>query len=292
LIPKEILKKVKRIEITTRGLVNDVFSGEYHSVFRGRGMEFAEVREYQIGDDIRTIDWNVTARQGHPYVKVFEEERELTVMLLVDVSSSGEFGTFEQMKGEIAAEICALLAFSAIKNNDKVGLIIFSEQVEKYVVPKKGKSHVLRVIREILYHEPQGTKTNIAEALEFLSRVTRRRSVVFLVSDFLSSNYEKALQIANKRHDIVAVTISDPREIDLPNVGFIELEDAETGETFLVDTSSLDVRNDFADATSTAVQEREKLFRSLNVDYIDIRTDQSYIEPLIRFFRMRAKRFR
>lgn len=292
MIPKEILKKVKRIEITTRGLVNDVFSGEYHSVFRGRGMEFAEVREYQIGDDIRTIDWNVTARQGHPYVKVFEEERELTVMLLVDVSSSGEFGTFEQMKGEIAAEICALLAFSAIKNNDKVGLIIFSDQVEKYVAPKKGKSHVLRVIREILYHEPQGTKTNIGEALEFLSQVTRRRSVVFLVSDFLSSGYEKALRIANKRHDIVAVTISDPREIDLPNVGFIELEDAETGETFLVDTSNLDVRNDFSDATNTAVHEREKLFRSLNVDYIDIRTDQSYIEPLIRFFRMRAKRFR
>jgi len=292
LIPKEILKKVKRIEITTRGLVNDVFSGEYHSVFRGRGMEFAEVREYQIGDDIRTIDWNVTARQGHPYVKVFEEERELTVMLLVDVSSSGEFGTFRQMKGEIAAEICALLAFSAIKNNDKVGLIIFSDQVEKFVAPKKGKSHVLRVIREILYHEPKGTQTNIGEALEFLSRVSRRRSVVFLVSDFLSTGYEKALQIANRRHDIVSITITDPREIDLPDVGFIELEDAETGETFLVDTSSSALRQEFAAATSSAVEEREKLFRSLDVDYIDIRTDQSYIEPLIRFFRMRAKRFR
>jgi len=292
LIPKEILKKVKRIEITTRGLVNDVFSGEYHSVFRGRGMEFAEVREYQIGDDIRTIDWNVTARQGHPYVKVFEEERELTVMLLVDVSSSGEFGTFRQMKGEIAAEICALLAFSAIKNNDKVGLIIFSDQVEKFVAPKKGKSHVLRVIREILYHEPKGTQTNIGEALEFLSRVSRRRSVVFLVSDFLCTGYEKALQIANRRHDIVSITITDPREIDLPDVGFIELEDAETGETFLVDTSSSALRQEFAAATSSAVEEREKLFRSLDVDYIDIRTDQSYIEPLIRFFRMRAKRFR
>ncbi len=255
-------------------------------------MEFAEVREYQIGDDIRTIDWNVTARQGHPYVKVFEEERELTVMLLVDVSSSGEFGTFEQMKGEIAAEICALLAFSAIKNNDKVGLIIFSDTVEKFVPPKKGKSHVLRVIREILYHEPQGTQTNIGEALQFLSRVTRRRAVVFLVSDFMSSGYEKALQIANKRHDIVSITITDPRELDLPNVGFIELEDAETGETFMVDTSDLDVREEFASTTSEAVQAREKLFRSLNVDYIDIRTDQSYIEPLIRFFRMRAKRFR
>lgn len=292
MIPKEILKKVKRIEITTRGLVNDVFSGEYHSVFKGRGMEFAEVREYQIGDDIRTIDWNVTARQGHPFVKVFEEERELTVMLLVDVSSSGEFGTFKQMKGEIAAEICALLAFSAIKNNDKVGLIIFSDTVEKYVAPKKGKSHVLRVVRELLYHEPQGTQTNIGEALEFLSRVTSRRSVVFLVSDFMSSGYEKALQIANKRHDMVSITITDPREIELPNVGFIELEDAETGETFLVDTSSAEVREAFAGNTSDAIEQREKLFRSLNVDYIDIRTDQSYIEPLMRFFRMRAKRFR
>lgn len=292
MIPKEILKKVKRIEITTRGLVNDVFSGEYHSVFKGQGMDFSELREYQVGDDIRSIDWNATARFGHPFVKVFEEERELTVMLLVDVSSSGEFGTFKQMKGEIAAEICALLAFSAIKNNDKVGLIIFSDKVEKYVAPKKGKSHVLRVVRELLYHEPQGTQTNIGEALEFLSRVTRRRAVVFLVSDFMSSGYEKALQIANKRHDIVSITITDPREVDLPNVGFIELEDAETGETFLVDTSSLDVRNAFTANTSDAIQEREKLFRSLNVDYIDIRTNQPYIEPLMRFFRMRAKRFR
>ncbi len=292
MIPKEILKKVKRIEIQTRGLVNDVFSGEYHSVFKGRGMEFSEVREYQVGDDIRMIDWNVSARMGHPFVKVFEEERELTVMLLVDVSSSGEFGTVEQMKGEIAAEICALLAFSAIKNNDKVGLVIFSDKVEKFVAPKKGKSHVLRVVREILYHEPQGHQTNIAEALEFLSRITQRRAVVFLVSDFISSNYEKALQIANKRHDIVAITVTDPREVDLPDIGFIELEDAETGETFLVDTSSVDVRNDFAVHTSEAVIAREKLFRTMNVDHIDIRTDQGYIEPLIRFFRMRAKRFR
>lgn len=292
MIPKEILKKVKRIEIQTRGLVNDIFSGEYHSVFKGRGMEFAEVREYQIGDDIRTIDWNVTARQGHPFVKVFEEERELTVMLLVDVSSSGEFGTFEQMKGEIAAEICALLAFSAIKNNDKVGLIIFSDTVEKFVAPKKGKSHVLRVIREILYHEPEGKETNIAEALEFFSRVTPRRSVVFLVSDFISSGYEKALQIANKKHDMVAITITDPREVDLPNVGFIELEDAETGETFLLDTSSANVRDAFAAETSETKDELEKLFKKLQVDHINIRTDQSYIEPLIRFFRMRAKRFR
>jgi len=291
-IPKEILKKVKRIEIQTRGLVNDVFSGEYHSVFKGRGMEFSEVREYQMGDDIRTIDWNVTARAGHPFVKVFEEERELTVILLVDVSSSGEFGTHTQMKGEIAAEICALLAFSAIKNNDKVGLVIFSDEVEQFVAPKKGKSHVLRVVREILFHKPKGRQTNISAALEFLSRVTKRRSVVFLVSDFISSGYEKALQIANKRHDIVAITVTDPREIELPNVGFIELEDAETGETYLVDTSDIDVRDDFLHRTNESIEIRDKLFHTLNVDYIDIKTNESYIEPLIRFFRMRAKRFR
>jgi len=292
MIPKEILKKVKRIEITTRGMVNDVFSGEYHSVFKGRGMEFSEVREYQIGDDIRTIDWNVTARMGHPYVKVFEEERELTVMLLVDVSSSGNFGTFERMKGEIAIEICALLAFSAIKNNDKVGLIIFTDTIEKFIPPKKGKSHVLRVLRELLYHKPQGTQTNISNALEYLNRVTRRKSVVFLVSDFINTGYEKALQIANKRHDTVAITVTDPRELEFPDVGFIELEDAETGEVVLVDTSYSEVRNVYQSQSLQDVQRRDKLFQSINVDHINIRTDQSYIEPLIRFFRMRAKRFR
>ena len=292
MIPKEILKKVKRLEITTRGLVNDVFSGEYHSVFKGRGMEFSEVREYQIGDDIRTIDWNVTARMGHPFVKVFEEERELTVMLIVDVSSSGNFGTYERMKGEIAIEICALLAFSAIKNNDKVGLIIFTDEIEKFIPPKKGKAHVLRVLRELLYHEPQGTKTDIGGALEYLNRVSKRRSVVFLVSDFINTGYEKALQIANRRHDIVAITMTDPREVELPDVGFIELEDAETGETILVDTSYSEVRNLYSKQSSDDIQNRLKLFKSINVDHIDIRTDQPYIEPLIRFFRMRAKRFR
>ncbi|OQX88612.1 DUF58 domain-containing protein, partial [candidate division KSB1 bacterium 4484_87] len=261
MIPKEVLKKVKRIEIATRGLVNDVFSGEYHSVFKGRGMEFSEVREYQPGDDIRTIDWNVTARMGHPFVKVFEEERELTVMLLVDVSSSGEFGTFERMKAEIATEICALLAFSAIKNNDKVGLIIFTDQIEKFIPPKKGKSHVLRVIRELLYHKPEGTKTDISSALEYLNRVTRRRSVVFLVSDFISSDYDKALQIANRRHDIVAITVTDPREVEMPNVGFVELEDAETGEIVLVDTSVGSVRQLYQRNTTKEIESREKLFR-------------------------------
>ena len=205
MIPKEILKKVKRIEIQTRGLVNDTFSGEYHSVFKGRGMEFAEVREYQIGDDVRTIDWNVSARMGRPFVKVFDEERELTLMLLVDVSSSWNFGTVQQMKGEIATEICALLAFSAIKNNDKVGLIIFTDRIEKFVPPKKGKTHVLRVLRELLYHEPQGRGTDIKLALEYMNRVINRRAVVFLASDFISENYEKAMQIANKRHDVVEI---------------------------------------------------------------------------------------
>lgn len=292
MIPKEILKKVKRIEIQTRGLVNDVFSGEYHSVFKGRGMEFSEVREYLPGDDIRTIDWNVTARMGHPFVKIFEEERELTVMLVVDVSSSSAFGTVSLMKSEIAAEICALLAFSAIKNNDKVGLIIFSEGIEKFVAPKKGKSHVLRVIREVLFHQPQGSRTDIGQALEYLSKVSRRRSVVFLISDFLSSGYEKALQIANKRHDIVAISLTDPRELELPDVGFIELEDAETGETWLLDTADEGTRRAFSKRAQQGRGGRQKLFRSMNVDQVEINTRASYVEPLIRFFKMRAKRYR
>jgi len=293
---KEILKQVKSIEIQTRGMVNDVFSGEYHSVFKGRGMEFSEVREYQIGDDIRTIDWNVTARMGHPFVKVFEEERELTVMLLVDISSSGNFGTVAQMKGEIAIECCALLAFSAIKNNDKVGLIIFTDQIEKFIPPKKGKSHVQRVLRELLYYSDpanvQGKGTDIAAALEYLNRVTTRRSVVFLVSDFMSTKYEKPLQIANKRHDVVAISITDPREVAMPNVGFIELEDAETGELLLVDTASLEFRSEYSQTSSDEKLALEKMFRSMNVDYIDILAQgkQPYVEPLIKFFKMRAKR--
>jgi len=292
MIPKEILKKVRRIEITTRSLVNDVFSGEYHSVFKGRGIDFSEVREYTMGDDIRTIDWNVTARMGHPYVKIFQEERELTVILMVDVSSSGNFGTYEQMKGEIAIEICALLAFSAIKNNDKVGLIIFTDRVEKFIPPKKGKSHVLRVLRELLYHKPESTQTDIAGALEFLNKITKRRSVVFLVSDFISSGYEKALQIANKKHDVVAITVTDPRETELPPVGYIELEDAESGEIYVLNTRDAGIRAVFSKEADQNRKRREKLFKSMNVDYIDIFTHLPYIEPLIRFFRMRAKKFR
>jgi uncharacterized protein (DUF58 family) len=234
----------------------------------------------------------VTARYGHPYVKIFEEERELTVMLLVDASSSGEFGTHERMKGEIAVEICALLAFSAIKNNDKVGLIIFTDKIEKFVPPRKGKSHVLRVLRELLYFRPDDKQTDIGVALEYLSRVIRRRSVVFLVSDFQSKDYEQALRIANKRHDIVGIQLIDPRELNLPGVGYIELEDAETGEHILLDSSDYAVRKLFSQRTSENMVERDKLFKSMNMDSIVIRTDESYIEPLIRFFRLRAKRFR
>ncbi len=291
MIPKEILKKVKKIELMTRHLVNDVFAGEYHSVFKGRGMEFAEVREYQIGDDIRSIDWNVTARQGSPYVKVFNEERELTVMLLVDASSSGEFGTYEQMKGEIATEICALLAFSAIKNNDKVGLIIFTDKVEKYVPPKKGKQHVLRVIRELLYFQPEDTKTDIACALEHLNRVIKRKSIVFLVSDYLGADYEKALRVSKQKHDLIAITVTDPRELALPNIGFIELEDAETGEMMLLDTSDPEIREMFASETNEEKDRRNKMFQSMNIDSIEVMTDLSYIEPIVNFFRKRASRY-
>ncbi len=290
MIPKEILKKVKRIEIQTRNIVNDVFSGEYHSVFKGRGMEFSEVREYQYGDDVRTIDWNVSARANHPYVKVFEEERELTVMLIVDVSSSANFGTFEQMKGEIAVELCAVLAFSAIKNNDKVGLIIFSDKIEKFVPPKKGKSHVLRVLRELLYHEPEGVGTDINGALEYLNRLLRKKATVFLVSDFQSDrDYSRALQVTNKKHDIVAITVIDPRELDMPDVGLIELEDAETGEILSIDTSDHSMMNLYTQYTDSQVQERQKLFKAMDIDHIDILTDRSYVEPLVKFFRKRAK---
>lgn len=292
MIPREILRKVRRIEISTRGMVNDVFSGEYHSVFKGRGMNFAEVREYQFGDDIRSVDWNVTARVGAPFVKVFEEERELTVMLVVDVSRSGDFGTAERMKGEIAVELCALLAFSAIKNHDKVGLIIFSDRIEKFVPPRKGRSHVLRVLRELLYHEPEGTGTDIGQALGYLTRVIRRRAVVFVVSDFLGDDYRKPLSVAGRRHDVVAVRIADPREHQLPAVGYVELEDAETGDRIVVDTADPAFRERFDRESRARREAAEKMFRSLKVDFVDIHTDEPYFDPLSRFFRQRARRLR
>jgi uncharacterized protein (DUF58 family) len=292
MLPKEIIRKVRRIEIRTKKLVNDVFSGEYHSIFKGRGMEFEEVREYQPGDDIRIIDWNVTARYGYPFVKKFTEERELTVMLLVDASSSGEFGTAQRMKGEIAAELCSVLAFSAIKNNDKVGMIIFTDKIEKYIPPKKGSSHVLRLIREVLYFKPEDQRTDINCALEFLGRIIKRRCVVFLVSDFLNTGFEKMLSIANKRHDVIAIKIVDPREIELPNVGFIELEDTETGEEILIDTKDSEVRRSFQEFATKEQTNLDMNFRSINLDNIQILTDRSYVEPLMAFFKARAKKIR
>ena len=290
MIPKHVLKKVRQIEIRTRHLVNDVFSGEYHSVFKGRGMEFAEVREYEPGDDIRTIDWNVTARMGRPYIKRFTEERELTVILVVDVSASSNFGTFEQMKGEIIAELCAVLAFAAIKNNDRVGLLIFTDQIEKFIPPKKGRSHILRVIRELLYTQPEQPGTDITQALEYLNKVITRRSIVFMVSDFLTSDYMTPLRITNKRHDMVAITITDPREIRLPPVGLIELEDVETGEEVLIDTNDKAWLQAYQKMNIQRREERDRQFRLMGVDAVHISTDRPYIDPLIQFFRMRERK--
>jgi len=290
MIPKEILKQVRRIQITTSRMVTDVFAGQYQSVFKGSGMEFDEVREYQPGDEIRSIDWNVTARTGHPYIKKFVEERELTVMLLLDMSLSCSFGTVKQLKSRLAAELCSLLAFSAIQNNDKVGLIIFTDRIEKFVPPRKGLSHVLRVIREALYFKPKGSGTNIKAALEYLGKVTTRKTVTFIISDFYNPAFKKDLSITNKRHDTIAVTITDPLEIELPNIGIIKLDDPETGESRLIDTSSAGLRKDYHKNSLQRFQERKKLFQSINVDSIDIRTDIPYSKTLIAFFKMRERR--
>ena len=290
MIPKELLKQVRKIEIHTRRLVNDLLAGEYHSVFKGRGIEFDEVREYQPGDEVRAIDWNVTARTGRPFIKKFVEERQLTVMLVVDCSASGLFGTFGKFKNELAAELCALFAFSAIRNQDKVGLILFTDRIEKFIPPKKGRRHVLRVIRELLFFKPRHKGTDIAGALRFLSKVAKRRAVVFLVSDFLSEAYERALRIANRRHDMIALALTDRRELSLPPLGLMEFEDAETGEMFLLDTRPSNIRRHFELATGKAIAERRRFFRSIDVDCIQIQTDRPYLEPLIRFFRTRERR--
>lgn len=292
MIPKEILKKVRHIELHTRHLVNDVFSGEYHSVFKGQGMEFAEVREYQYGDDIRAIDWNVTARYNHPYVKVLEEERELNVMLMVDASGSGAFGSYEKFKSEIAAEICALIAFSAIKNNDKVGLLIFTDEVEKYIPPRKGRSHVLRVIRELLYFKPQSTQTNIANGLEYLLKGLKRRSIVFIVSDFDDDNFIKPLRVLNRKHDAVAIQILDKREKDLPPIGLVKMQDAETGDEIWVNTLDKKFMKLYADYIGEKREKFSKEAKMMDLDLIQIDTAESYVEPLVRFFKMRERRFR
>jgi uncharacterized protein (DUF58 family) len=290
MIPKELAKKIRYIQIYTSKAVNDVLAGEYHSVFKGRGMEFDEVREYTPGDEIRTIDWNVTARMGHPFVKRYVEERELTVLFLVDLSASGTFGSVDKLKNEVAAELCALLAFSAIKNNDKVGLIVFTDAIELFIPPAKGVSHVLRLIREVLGFQPKGKRTDIALALDFLGRVTHKRAVVFLVSDFLGERFEKPLGVVAKRHDLVAITVSDPREMGLPKIGLIELEDAETGECVVVDTSSEAVRREYE---RLARQRREKLlglFRSRGIDHIEMLAGRDHVRELTVFFRARERR--
>jgi uncharacterized protein (DUF58 family) len=292
MIPKEVLQKVRRIEIRTRSIVDSVLSGEYHSVFKGRGMEFSEVRTYTEGDDVRTIDWNVTARMGQPYVKRHVEERELTVMFVVDASASGSFGSVDRFKDEVAVELCALLAFSAIKNNDRVGLIIFTSEVERYVPPKKGKNHVLRVIRELLYFRPQKRGTDIGEAIGFLNRVCTKRSVVFLVSDFCASGFEAPLRVASRRHDLIAVSISDPREKALPDVGLIELADAESGSVQLVDSHDKQVRALFQKESQQRAAAVTAFFRSNGVDEIPLSTGSDYVDPLVKFFRKREKMFR
>ena len=287
---KDILKKIQRIEIFTNRLVNTVFAGEYESVFKGQGITFDEVREYQVGDEIRTIDWNVTARMGQAYIKKYVEERELVMMLVVDMSASISFGSIAETKAEIAAEIAALLAFSAIKNNDKVGLICFTDTVEHFVPPRKGKRHVLRVVRDILHFQPKQSGTNIETALSFVDRVLKPHSVVFLISDFKDTGYEKQLRLSSKRHSLIAITLQDRREVELPDVGLIELEDAESGERIIVDTRSEAARRLYTELNQRADAERRQVFRASQVDSIHIRTDESYVKPLIRFFRQRAAR--
>lgn len=290
MLPKELIKAVKRLEIVARRAVNDQLSGQYQSVFKGRGMDFVDVREYQPGDDIRVIDWNVSARTDTMHIKQFVEERELTVFLLVDASGSQLFGTQTRRKQECAAELGALIAFSAISNNDRVGLITFTDRVETFIPPKKGRKHVMRVISEILVQETSGRGTDIAAALEHLSRITRKKAVVFLISDFQDEGFEKALNIASRRHEVVPIFVSDPMEENLPNMGIVEVENPETGDTLTIDTTSRRVREAFRRAAALQREERQRIFRRRKIDHVMVRTDEDYIAPLIKYFRLRARR--
>ena len=292
MLPPEALHTIRRIQLHTRRTVNDVLAGQYHSAFKGRGMEFADVREYTPGDDLRTIDWNVTARMGHPFVKQFQEERELTLMLVVDASASQQFGTGERFKQEVAAELAALLAYAAIQNNDKVGVIIASDRPELTIAPKKGRGHVYRVIRAILQHEPAGRGTNLTAALEYLNHIAHRRTVTFLISDFLTEGYERALRVTNRRHDLAALVLHDPRERELPRAGLVALEDAETGATRIVDTANEHTRTQFAQSNAARLVRLQDLLRAADVDHTVIDSTESYVLPLVRFFRMRERRLR
>ena len=287
---RQLLKRVRRIEIATRKAVNEVFAGEYHSVFKGRGIEFLEVREYCPGDEVRIIDWNVTARLGAPFVKVFAEERELTVIIMVDASSSLKFGTVDKVKSELAAELSALFAFSAIKNNDRAGLIIFTDRIERYLPPRKGSRNALRLIREVLGFKPEHKNTDLAVALDFLFRVQKRKAVVILISDFLAQGYEQKLKVARKKYDLIALTLGDPREREIPALGLVELEDAETGKSMVVDSSEPAVREYFAGAFALRRKAQAELFRKSEVDAIPIFTGENFEPALVRFFRGRARR--
>lgn len=286
----DLLKRVRKIEIKTRGLSRNIFAGEYHSAFKGRGMAFSEVREYQYGDDIRNIDWNVTARYNHPYVKIFEEERELTVMLLIDVSGSREFGTFELMKKNVITEISAILSFSAIQNNDKIGVIFFSDTIEKFIPPKKGKSHILRIIRELIDFTPQHRGTDITSAVRYLTNAIKKRCTAFIISDFMDENrsLENALSIANNKHDVVALKIYDDRERELPPIGMIMLRDAETGKYIWVDSSSGKVRKMYSDYWNQHVSYLDRLFKKCSIDYASINTREDYVKSLMTLFKKRA----
>jgi uncharacterized protein (DUF58 family) len=288
--PREILKKIRHLELKTRGMVNTAFSGQYRSVFKGRGMNFEEVREYQPGDEVRAIDWNVTARMGDAFIKKFTEERELTVMLVVDVSASGEFGSINLSKRELAAEVACLFAFSAIRNNDKVGCILFSDHIELYIPPAKGRGHSLRIIREILFFEPKGRGTDIAGALDTLNRVMHRRAVTFLLSDFQAPDFRKQLGVAARRHDLIAIPIIDPREMEMPDVGRVVLEDAETGERLVVNTSDRRTRVRFAETMAAVLDELPITFARYGVDTITLQTDVDYVPALRHFFRNRERR--
>ena len=286
----ELLKKVRQIEIKTRGLSRNIFSGEYHSAFKGRGMAFSEVREYQYGDDIRSIDWNVTARFNTPFIKIFEEERELTVMLLIDMSQSSFFGTIKQMKNELITEICAVLSFSAINNSDKVGVVFFTDRIEKFIPPKKGRSHILRIIRELLDFQPEGTGTDLGEALRYFNNVVKKRSIAFVMSDFMTKNYEQPLNIATRKHDIIGVHIFDLRETEMPNVGLVRMLDAESGKTMWVDTASKKLRTQYAKNFEDNYQYFQTNFRKSGSDIISIDSQKSYVQELHKFFRSREKR--
>ncbi len=290
MIPRELFRQIRRLEIRTKGLVDSFFGGEYHSAFKGRGMLFSEVRPYQYGDDVRQIDWNVSARSDEPFVKVFEEEREQTVLLVVDLSGSAFFGTHSKLKRDLMAEVCALIAFSAIQNNDKVGLLLFSDRVERFVPPQKGRRHVLRIVRDLYAHEPQGRGTDVAVALDHALHVLRRRSVVIVVSDFMADAYERSLRILARKHDVVALHVTDPREQTLPAIGLVTLQDAETGERVVIDTANRGARHRFAEAAEARQQSVRDVLRRARVDAVAIGTDTGYLDPLTRFFAQRTRR--